>query len=158
MRVGTVKCLVNGVPLHYEDIGEGRPLLMLHGWPSDRRLMTYHMEPIFESRDGWRRLHPDLPGMGETPGSEDIVCNDDVLEIVLGLLVAVVPGERFAIAGTSYGGYLARAVIHRRLSQIDGALLWAPAVRFDDVRQLPLHQVLVRDQTAVDSVEPHETP
>jgi alpha-beta hydrolase superfamily lysophospholipase len=96
--------------------------------------------------------------MGETPGSEDIVCNDDVLEIVLGLLVAVVPGERFAIAGTSYGGYLARAVIHRRLSQIDGALLWAPAVRFDDVRQLPLHQVLVRDQTAVDSVEPHETP
>ena len=50
-----------------------------------------------------------------------MVCNDDVLEIVLGLLDAVVPGERFAIAGTSYGGHLARAVIHRRLPQIDGA-------------------------------------
>jgi pimeloyl-ACP methyl ester carboxylesterase len=47
---------------------------MLHGWPVDHRHMVKDFEPLFEHRDGWKRLYPDMPGMGQTvadPIAED---------------------------------------------------------------------------------------
>lgn len=69
-----------------------------------------------------------------------------MLAVALGFMDAVAPGERFAVAGASYGGYLARGVIHQRPVQVCGVMLEAPSMGADSpVRRLPPHQILVHD-------------
>jgi pimeloyl-ACP methyl ester carboxylesterase len=75
--------------IYYEEVGTGRPLLMLHGWPADHRGMVYDMEPFFANRSGWRRLYPDLPGMGRTGAVDWVSHQDQVLEVVIAFMDAV---------------------------------------------------------------------
>lgn len=142
---------VRGIPVQYEAIGEGRPLVMLHGGGTDHRLMVHAFEPAFDGRDGWLRLYPDLPGMGQTPAADWIQGEDDMLAVVEGFIDAVAPGRRVALAGASYGGYLALGYVHRRPSNLDGLLLVAPALRGEG-EQLPAHQVFERDEAVVASL------
>ena len=105
---------VRDIDMYYEEAGSGRPLLMLHGWPGDHRQLAYDMEPLFQNRDGWRRISPDLPGMGKTRGADWITHQDHMLEVTVEFMDAIAPGQRFVLAGASYGGYLARGVVYRR--------------------------------------------
>jgi pimeloyl-ACP methyl ester carboxylesterase len=148
---------VRDIPVYYEEVGAGRTLLMLHGWQGDHRQLFHDMESSFEQRSGWRRLYPDLPGMGRTPGADWITSQDHMLEVVLEFLDAVAPGERFAVAGASLGAYLARGVVQKRLGQVDGVMLAAPVVATAAARQgLPQHQVLVHDREFVSALEEDE--
>ncbi|TQK62292.1 serine aminopeptidase S33 family [Brevibacillus sp. AG162] len=113
-----MRCEVNGVNLYYEEIGSGFPVVMIHGFSLDHRCMTGCLEPIFKKRPGYRRLYIDLPGMGQTENYEHIHTTDDILEVVLAFIDQLIPGEPFFIAGESYGGYLARAVIEKRRDQV----------------------------------------
>jgi len=152
-----MKCLVRDIPVHYEEFGTGRPLLTLHGMPADHRYMTAALEPLFDDRSGWRRLYPDLPGMGQTPGVEWITRQDEMLEVVMGFMDAVAPGERFVVAGVSYDGYLAQGLLHQRQAQIDGVLMIVPAVDWGSETQiLPPHQVIVASAEVQASVRPEE--
>jgi pimeloyl-ACP methyl ester carboxylesterase len=157
-RQGVMECRVRDVPVYYEEFGAGRPVLLLHGRPGDHRYVAAHMEPVFAQRPGWRRLYPDLPGMGgRTPGADWITRDDDLLEIALGFLDAVAPGEPVAVAGLSYGGYLALAVVRRRLTQVSGALLWAPVVQPEPAkRRTPPPHILVHDPAFTSALEADE--
>jgi pimeloyl-ACP methyl ester carboxylesterase len=146
---------IRGLPVHYVDVGEGRPIVLLHGGGTDHRLMTVAFEPIFEARSGWRRIYPDLPGMGRTPGPDWIHAEDDMLAVVEAFLDAVLPAQRPALVGASYGGYLALGCMHHRADSIAGLLLVAPGTRVDDPR-LPEHQVLERDEATVASLADDE--
>jgi pimeloyl-ACP methyl ester carboxylesterase len=152
-----VECKVRDIPVYYEEVGAGRTLLMLHGWQADHRHMFHDMEPLFVQRAGWRRLYPDLPGMGRTPGADWITCQDQMLEVALEFLDTVAPGERFAVAGVSLGGYLARGIVQRRIAQVDGVMLCVPVVGTALAkRDLPQHQVLVHDPDFVGALEADE--
>src|SRR5690242_3551714 len=106
--------MVKSIPIFYEEYGTGKPLLMLHGWPADHHHMVTDMEPLFENRAGWRRIYPDLLGMGKTPGAEEITNQDAILDIVIEFMQPVAPNERFVVAGHSYGGYLCHGLIYRQ--------------------------------------------
>jgi pimeloyl-ACP methyl ester carboxylesterase len=150
---------VRDIPIYYEEVGEGRPLLMLHGSHTDHRQMVYEMEPIFEQRPGtrWRRIYLDLPGRGLTPGAGWIMNTDDVLDVTLEFLDALAPGERFAVVGVSAGGYLARGVVHRRGAQMEGLMLSVPTMERDPAkRNLPKPQVLAPDPDFVAALGPDE--
>jgi hypothetical protein len=57
----------------YDAIGEGRPVLALHGMISDRRVSHYDFETgVVSSRDGWNRVCVDLPGRGDTVGASSV--------------------------------------------------------------------------------------
>jgi pimeloyl-ACP methyl ester carboxylesterase len=135
---------VGGLNVHYEEHGGGRPILMLHGWPSDHRLMTNPLEPIFEGRPGWRRIYPDLPGMGRTPGPDSISDQAGMLKATLDFMDAVAPNEPFALVGASYGGYLALGVLHERFASVTGLMLWAPMFG-RGASALPQHRVFRHD-------------
>lgn len=144
--VCAVHKIVRGSPIHYHEVGEGRPVLMLHGWPTDRRSMSHPLEPIFRERTGWRRIYVDLPGFGESPGPDWITSQDDMLDATLEFLDAVCGRERFVVVGASYGGYLARGILQRRASRMDGLFIWVPSVLADSKeRRLPAQRTLVRD-------------
>lgn len=141
--------------VHYEATGKGHPVVILHGLPADHRLPRHHLEPVFEHRPGWRRIYLDLPGMGRTPIGR-VETLDDMLEAVLAAIDALVAGERFALAGVSFGGYLARGVLARRASRVDGLLLWTPTVRMDDTVRLPPFRPLEQDPAVVAAVADDE--
>jgi len=149
-----MKCELEKTTVHYETFGEGKPIIMLHGWPLDHRVMVSTMEPLFKDRDGWKRIYPDLPGMGETPGMDWITCQDQILDILLDFVHDVVPGQRFVVAGFSYGGYLARGMVFRRSVLMDGLLLIAPVILTDDAqRTIPSHISLVKNQALISELE-----
>ena len=84
-------------------------------------------EPVFKTHPGWRRLYLDLPGHGSTPVPPSLHNHDDVVDILLEFMDTVAPGEHFVVAGVSWGGYLARGVVHHRLKQVDGVMLYIPS-------------------------------
>jgi pimeloyl-ACP methyl ester carboxylesterase len=139
-----VETRVRGAVVSYEAFGEGRPIVLLHGWPADHRQMILFYEPLFEPRRGWRRIYPDLPGMGRTPGPDWIADHDGMADWTIEFLDAVVGrGQRVVLVGSSYGGYLALRVVERQALRVDGLLLAAPAIRLDPTtRALPPRRVL----------------
>jgi pimeloyl-ACP methyl ester carboxylesterase len=152
-----MKCALSNITVHYETIGEGRPILMLHGWPLDHRSMVGAMEPIFTRRPRWRRVYPDLPGMGKTKGEDWIETQDHMLDIVCEFVDRIVGEERFAIAGLSYGGYLARGIVHRRAKSVIGLTLIVPAMNtVGQPRNVPPHVTLVEDGSALEGLSADE--
>jgi pimeloyl-ACP methyl ester carboxylesterase len=117
---------VNRIPVHYAQHGSGTPVLALHGAGVDHREMLGALEPVFADRPGYRRIYPDLPGMGRTPAPQRIDSNDAVLELLGGLVEVVIGQEAFLVVGHSYGGYLARAIANRRPGQVAGLALLCP--------------------------------
>jgi pimeloyl-ACP methyl ester carboxylesterase len=130
---------------------------MLHGSHTDHHELMYSLEPLFETRTGWRRIYPDLPGRGKTPGADWINSQDDILAVILDFLDGIAPGERVVVAGYSLGAYLAQGVAYKRGEQMDGLMLGAPAIAVDPAkRNYPPHQVLVQDPEFAAAVQPEE--
>ncbi|MFF2029259.1 alpha/beta fold hydrolase [Arthrobacter sp. NPDC058192] len=129
------------MPVHYAEHGSGTPVLALHGAGVDHREIAGALEPVFSSVPGFRRLYPDLPGMGRTPAPETINSNDDVLDLLLGLVDSTIGAEPFLVMGQSYGGYLARAIAGRRPRQVVGLALICPVGAH--TQNVPQHEVLV---------------
>ena len=151
-----MQCELDSATIHYEEHGQGRPILLLHGWSMDRRVETAVYEPIFARRDGWRRIYPDLPGMGSSVARR-IDNQDDMLAALIAFVDRVLPGERFVLCGTSGGGYLARAIAARRRDQVAGLLLRVPAVIPNTAeRTLPPFRALVHNQALLDALPSEE--
>lgn len=150
-----MKSNVGNIEIYYEAYGSGRPIVMLPGRPSDHRVMKRFMEPLFTRRDGWLRIYPDLPGTGRTPAGESLATHDQMLDTILAFIDTVIPSQRFVLAGLSYGGYLARGVVHHRAASIDGLLLCAPQVKADATQaQLPPRTPIVEDATLATRLGP----
>lgn len=137
------------VALRHTEFGptDGLAVLALHGWTPDHRLMTGCLEPVFATRSyPYRRLYPDLPGMGATPAG-GTASSDDVLNSVEAYVDEHVGAAPLVGIGESYGGYLARAITRRRHHQVAGLALICPIGRVvaHADRDVPPHTVLVRD-------------
>jgi pimeloyl-ACP methyl ester carboxylesterase len=140
--------------LSWEEHGEGRPIVFLHGWTMNRQVEIDAYEPIFSARDGWLRIYPDLPGMGQSIGKA-IRNQDDILAAMQAFLDHRLAGAPFVLAGTSLGGHLARAIAARRRDQVRGLLLRVPAIIADTAkRALPAFEPLVRDESVMAAIDP----
>jgi pimeloyl-ACP methyl ester carboxylesterase len=137
---------VRGLPVHVEVVGEGRPLLVLHGFGADHRFGLHRYEPVFRARAGWRRIYPDLPGMGQTPGPAWLTSPEGYVDLLVDFMDALAPGERFALVGISWGAYLALGMTRAVPDRIDGLMLTAPVIRGrGEDRSRPPRFVLRRD-------------
>ncbi len=152
-----MQCELDQATIHYEEHGEGRPIVFLHGWTMDHRLELADYDKIFADRGGWRRIYPDLPGMGLSVAKGGIRTQDEMLDVVLAFIDRVVPEGRFVLAGTSLGAYLARAVAARCRPRMAGLLLRVPCIVADTGRRtLPAFRPLVRDEALVASLDAAE--
>ncbi len=140
-------CDIDGLRLWYEAHGRGTPVIFLHGWTMDHRDETPVYEPIFRKRPGYRRIYPNLPGMGKSPADRRIKCQDDYLGVVLNFIELLTKGQRFLLSGTSAGAYLARGVVQRMADRIDGLLLRVPLIVAEDRRRdVPKFATLLQDE------------
>ncbi|HZU68377.1 MAG TPA: alpha/beta hydrolase [Ktedonobacteraceae bacterium] len=150
-----MECHLGDLAISYETYGSGRPIVMLPGRPSDHGIMERFMEPLFTQRDDWLRIYPDLPGTGRTPAPDRLATHDAMLDTMLAFIDAIIPSQRFVLAGYSYGGYLARGVVSRRTTLIDGLMLCAPQVKADPAQaRLPEKTILVEDPLCLSELGP----
>lgn len=111
---------INGFQMNYQDVGSGRAVLFVHGFPLDHTLWTYELEVL---RDDFRLIAPDLRGHGKsevTPGSYTM----DQLADDLYALLEQLNVRQVVLAGLSMGGYVALA-FWRRYSHVVRALILA---------------------------------
>jgi pimeloyl-ACP methyl ester carboxylesterase len=145
--------------IYYETFGAGRPLVLLPGQPSNHLSLARFIEPVFAQRAGWQRIYLDLPGTGQSTGGEAVATPDKLLDAMLAFIDAVIPGQRFTLAGLSAGGYLARGVLQRRADLIDGLLLCVPLIKADEAQaQLPPRTTLVANPALLAQLPAGERP
>lgn len=141
-----MQCEIKNISINYEIIGEGKPIIMLHGYYTDHRLMFGCMETIFGAKSGYKRIYVDLPGMGNSDSAEWITNSDIMLDIVIQFIEKIIPDENFLLVGESYGGYLSRGVVYKMPSRVDGVLLICPVIIANNKkRNVPKHVVLLKD-------------
>lgn len=132
----------------YEDIGEGLPFVAFHGATLDRRMSLGAFEPLFDaegrapippsaaagrpgggrSAQRYRRIYPDLPFMGESLDLSEPTSSDAILAALSAFIREVLPSGDFLLAGESYGGYLARALLGEFAGRVAGLFLLCPSI------------------------------
>lgn len=144
-----MECRINDVQVHYAEHGDGVPLVALHGAGVDHREIEAAIEAVVPDT-GYRRIYPDLPGMGLTT-TDGLTCNDDVVTL-LGDFIDHLGAGPVLLLGHSYGGYLARGVAARRSETLLGLALLCPVA--ERSRNMPDHGVVRQDADAYEELEP----
>jgi pimeloyl-ACP methyl ester carboxylesterase len=154
--LSVLSSMMPGMTLHHVEFGAGTPVLALHGWTPDHRLMLGCLEPVFAKRPGYRRLYPDLPGMGQSPAPPSVASSDDVLAAVREFVASTIGDEPFLLVGESYGGYLARGLARQLGARVLGLALVCPiGVKVEHAeRTVPARQVVRPDPELIASLDP----
>lgn len=109
---------VNGVGLAVDSAGDGAAVLFIHGYPLDRTMWRHPMEHL----EGWRRIAPDLRGMGRSDapdlGYSMTTYADDLAALLESLGVAQV-----VLCGFSMGGYVALEFLRRFRERVRALIL-----------------------------------
>jgi len=95
-----------GVKLHVTDLGEGQPIVLIHGWPLSDAMYEYQYQYL--SRKGFRVIGITLRGFGKSDkpyGRYDFDVFSDDIKVVLEILKI----ENAVLGGFSMGGAV---VIH----------------------------------------------
>jgi pimeloyl-ACP methyl ester carboxylesterase len=80
---------VNGISLHIEEHGSGKPVLLLHGWPDSSYLWRNQIP--FLVANGFRAIAPDLRGFGRSDRPEGVAAYSvqNAVADVVGILDAL---------------------------------------------------------------------
>lgn len=113
--------------INYEEIGCGKPVIILHGLGCDLNMMKACLEPVFAKKTDYKRIYVDLPGMGKSTRELEFASSDSILDLLLDFINHTVK-ENYLLIGESYGGYLARGILSRQSYYIDGLMLLCPVV------------------------------
>jgi pimeloyl-ACP methyl ester carboxylesterase len=111
---------VMGRQVGYDERGNGRPLVLIHGYPLNRMIWEAQWEGLAEQA---HVIAPDLRGFGESepvdaPGDISTYADD-----VRGFLDALGITEPIVLAGLSMGGYVALAYLRQYPGQVAGLVL-----------------------------------
>lgn len=91
--------------LHYESIGEGKPIVLIHGFTNFGLSWAQQVPLLVHS--GYRVILPDLYGHGLSQPAEQVTTVSDLAEGILALLDHL-SVERTVICGLSLGGMVAQ--------------------------------------------------
>jgi pimeloyl-ACP methyl ester carboxylesterase len=123
------------VRISYDVVGQGRPLLLLHGWCCDRAWWT---EPgcVDELRNDHRLVNVDIRGHSASDKPQEAAAYTS--EALTGDVFAAADAEgldRFAIWGQSYGGWIAwmsAAAAPERVPAIVTSGAWDPRPKLEE--------------------------
>lgn len=111
---------VTGGSLSVDVQGTGKPIVLVHGFPLDRRMWREQIGPLSATH---QVINPDLRGFGQsvvTPGETTMVqMADDLAAMLDGLAVR----EPVVLCGLSMGGYIAWQFFLRHRDRLAGLIL-----------------------------------
>jgi 3-oxoadipate enol-lactonase len=109
---------IQGNSIHYQERGQGQPVVLIHGFPLDGRIWEAQMAAL---SDRWRVIVPDLPGFGKSqlvrPFTIDSLAHD--MHELLGRIGAL----PCVFGGLSMGGYVSFAFGTKFLHDMKGLML-----------------------------------
>lgn len=112
--------------ISYTNIGHGRPIVLIHAFPTDRRLWEaarIELEDIFHDSRIFRVISVDLWGFGQSsPTNGQAVTMSDYADEVKELL-DYLNIDSAVIGGESMGGYVALAFLDKYPKQVEGLIL-----------------------------------
>lgn len=109
-----------GVSLEYDDIGNGVPLLLIHGFPLDRTLWRTQIAGLSQL---FRVIAPDLRGFGQSSQTDGEAVTMDQYAADLKSLLDSVNVKQAVIGGISMGGYIALAFYAQYADRVKGLIL-----------------------------------
>jgi len=118
--------IIKGLKINYKIIGEGKPLLILHGWGSNSEKWQGVAELL--AREGFKVIIPDLPGFGQSQEPKQVWGLDDYCNFVEEL-VKILGLEKFSLLGHSFGGALALKLSLRITEKIEKLFLVSASFR-----------------------------
>ncbi|HZI11705.1 MAG TPA: alpha/beta fold hydrolase [Myxococcus sp.] len=119
---------VEGVPLHYRDVGQGLPVLLLHAFPLNSDAFNAQVKAL---SGRYRFIIPDHRGFGQSkPGvgpTEMSRIAGDALALLDALKV-----DSAVVGGVSMGGYAAMALLREDAGRVRGLVLVDTQCTADD--------------------------
>lgn len=137
-----MKKLINSIPIFYDDMGTGPAVVLIHGFPLDRRM--WHPQAERLAAEGFRVITPDLRGFGES-WAGDIPCSistyaDDVATLLKDLGIG-----KAVIGGMSMGGYILMDMLERHRELFSAAMFIVTRSVGDTPEAKEKRTVLARD-------------
>jgi len=117
--------------LAFDSIGHGKDsvVVLIHGWPLNRSIWSGVAARIAAA--GSRVLAPDLPGFGDSPSIELGRATVEAYADEVAKFIGPFKARRVAVAGHSFGGYVALALVERLRDQVAGLGLIASRTTAD---------------------------
>lgn len=112
--------------ISYTDIGHGRPIILIHAFPTDRRLWEparKEIEDVFRDSYIFRIISIDLWGFGQSSSAngQAITMADYASEV--SQLLDYLDIKSAVIGGESMGGYVALAFLEKFPKKVEGLIL-----------------------------------
>lgn len=109
---------VNGVNLAVEVRGEGPAILFVHGYPLDRTIWRDQIDSL----EGYRRIAPDLRGMGQSD-APDLGYGMGIYAADLVALLDALGVNEVVLCGISMGGYVVFEFLRRWRHRVRALIL-----------------------------------
>jgi len=109
---------VNGVGIEYQVTGQGRPVVLLHGFPDSGRLWRHQVTALAEA--GFQVIVPDLRGYGLSDKPSEVEAYS--LPLLAGDVMAVLAdagAQRAHVVGHDWGAALAWAIASLAPGSVD---------------------------------------
>ena len=94
---------VKDIEIAYQIRGEGKPLLLVHGFPLDHSMWRFQFEVLATQ---YQVIAPDLRGFGQTTRGNADVSMQQFASDLIGLLDSLSIHEPITYCGLSMGGYI----------------------------------------------------
>jgi 3-oxoadipate enol-lactonase len=112
------RIMVHGVNLAVQVRGEGPAILLVHGYPLDRTIWRDQVEAL----EGFRRIAPDLRGMGASD-APDLGYGMSIYAADLAALLDTLSVDEVILCGLSMGGYIALEFVRQWRDRVRGLIL-----------------------------------
>jgi pimeloyl-ACP methyl ester carboxylesterase len=151
-----MRTVINGISMSYDDNGSGPALLLIHGFPLNRRMWYPQIKALVSG--GFRVITPDLRGSGESDSPEGPYSMDLFSDDMAALLDHLDLAEA-AVGGMSMGGYILFSLLERHRSRVRAACFITTRATADDEagkeRRLALAREVMKfgPQQAADAFE-----
>jgi pimeloyl-ACP methyl ester carboxylesterase len=110
----------NGIRMHYVSIGQGKPLVLLHGWPEFWRTWHKLMSRLAEE---YMLVAPDLRGLGDTEKPYAGPSDQNTPEVMAEDLRALADAlglARFGLVSHDVGSFVAQSFARAHASRLSG--------------------------------------
>jgi pimeloyl-ACP methyl ester carboxylesterase len=136
---------VGDMSQHFRRVGQGPPLLLLHGLTNTWRVWRPHLDALGATH---ALIVPDLRGHGDTPNPSSTLSSPQVAADMFVLLDAL-KIERIQVAGYSFGGHVALRMAAMHPERVEAMVVLAGAHRLIG-STIQYHQDAVRSDIPPD--------
>lgn len=109
-----------GISLEYDDLGNGTPLLFIHGYPLDRSMWGPQVNELQKIS---RVIAPDLRGFGQSSDTDGQAVTMETYAEDMKALLDSLNIQQAILCGLSMGGYIALAFVTQYADRVQGLIL-----------------------------------